>query len=562
MENALKERLAEAYRVHQSGDTDRARRLYREILSLDPQQADANNLMGVLCLQCKEPVKAIRHIKRALQTAPREARSYANLGIAFKDLGRMQESADAFAEAVRLEPDNGEFLSSHGNALRLAGTPGKAVTVLESALRKASGNPGLRHNLALAQNDMGVLLNRNGDPAKAIVHFRRALELNPDHPQALLNLGLTLEQVGETEGAERHYQAAIRVEPTLADAHFQLAHLRGRKASATEIEAMKQRAQRPETPLSDRVKLAYALGLALESTGDYHAAFQHMEQAHRLQSSRLRYDPAAETLHFQRVQELFSRERLEQGPFGSDDSRPVFICGMPRSGTNLTEQILSSHPDVYGAGETTALAHAANALSTAPQRPFPEGLQSLRPDALRHAAERYLGELTRPAGTAERVTDTTPMNFLLIGFAAQLFPRARFIVCMREPMDNCLSLFRQMLTGGNEYSHQLEHLGGYYRLHAQLVSHWQDMLPTRLLVSRYEDLVLEQEQEVRRLLEFCKLPFDPACLAHHENRRVVRSPNASQVRQPVYSSSIGAWKNYEKELEPLHSALGTQPTLL
>ena len=390
MENDLKERLAEAYRVHRSGDADQARRLYREILSLDPQQPDANNLMGLLCLQCKEPVKAIRHIKRALQSAPGEARSYANLGVAYKDLGRMQEAADAFSEAVRLQPDNDEYLSSHGNALRLAGNPMKAVTVLEAALRKFSGNPGLCHNLALAQNDAGAVLNRSGEPAEAIVHFQRALELKPDHAQALLNLGLTLEQVGEAEGAEHHYRAAIRAKPDLADAHFQLAHLRGRKASADEINTMKKLADGPGTPLNDRIKLAFALGIALESTQDYHAAFQHMEHAHRLQSSRVRYDPAAERKRFRRIKELFTQERLEQGPFGSEDSRLIFICGMPRSGTTLTEQVLSSHQDVFGAGDTTALARAANNLSTAPQLPFPAGLQSLRAETLQRVAESVL----------------------------------------------------------------------------------------------------------------------------------------------------------------------------
>lgn len=548
------QRLKAAFDAQQSGHFDEARDLCRDILSLDPHYPDANNLMGLLYIQSREPMKAVRHIKRALRADRENAQAHYNLGVAYKDLERMPEAAKAFAEAALLDDDKTEYQSSLGNALRLSGQHAEAVQILERAVRKASGNQGLRLNLALAQNDLGTTLIRKGDTQQAVRHFLRAIELEPGHAQAYMNLGLTLEQLGELENASRNYKAAIKAQPGFADAHFQLAHLRTHRSSKSEISAMKRLLEKPGTDRKDKLHLAYGLGFALESAERYPEAFSYMTQAHRLQDDRSSFDIGAASKRFDKIQHIFSKERLAKPEAsGLPDERPVFIVGMPRSGTTLAEQVLASHPSVHGKGEFMALARATRLVS--PRQPYPVGLEQLSKDQLDAAAEAYLHELTAGAGDALRVTDTTPMNFLLTGFASMMLPGARFVFCTRDPMDNCLSVYRQMLTGANEFTHTLENLGAYYRLHRDLLNHWESALPGRVFRLQYEDLIRDNENQVGKVLEFCGLPFDDRCLKFYETDRVVRSPSAAQVRQPVYDTSIGAWKHYEKELGPLMEAL-------
>jgi hypothetical protein len=229
---------------------------------------------------------------------------------------------------------------------------------------------------------------------------------------------------------------------------------------------------------------------------------------------------------------------------------------MPRSGTTLVEQILASHPHVSATGEQTILARLAGALAAETGIHFPACLLKANQEWLADAAAQYKETVLASSGEASRVTDTTPMNYLYLGLAAMLFPQARIVLCVRDPLDNCLSIYRQPLTGPHAYAHNLETLGQFYALHTQLARHWQEALQPCLLVLRYEDLVDKPEQMTRSLLEHCGLPFDPACLAFHETDRHVRSPSASQVRQPLYGSSVGAWRNYEQHLTPLKEALG------
>jgi Flp pilus assembly protein TadD len=554
MAEQLTRKLQEAFEAHRSGRRDEARRVYQDVLSDHPHDPDANNLMGLLCIEEKKPVRALRYIRRALAVDSGNAQSHYNLGIAMRDLDRMAEAAEAFAAAVTLDPENIEFRSSLGNALRLSGNYPESVRVLETAYRKASGNKNLRRNLALAQNDLGASLIRDGDPAQAMRHFERAIELEPLHAEAHINIGLTLEQLGDFENAARHYAAAIRARPDFADAHFQLAHLRTHRSTPAEIEAMTRLVDSPRTRHADRARLAHGLGFALESAENYAKAFSYMSLAHEIERKRSPFDLEAAATAFKAIRRVFDRDRLAEAGQRSGDDRPVLIAGMPRSGTTLTEQILASHPEVLGMGEMMALSKIARSLAS--PRPFPEGLETLGKEQILGASDAYLESLTRDAQGQTRITDTTPMNFLLIGLAAILLPSARFVICMRDPMDNCLSIFRQMLTGANEFAHRLEDLGAYYRLHFDLVRHWKELLDKRVFCLQYEHLVEDSEAQIRRLLDFCDLPFDSRCLAFHESRRRVRSPSAAHVRQPIYADSIGAWRRYEKELAPLRAALG------
>ena len=529
-----------------------AEREYARLLAIDPEQPDVLNLMGLVCIQTGRPDAAESHILRALRSDPDNPQSYYNLGMACANRQQFGNAATHFGRAAKLQPGNPEPLSSQGNALRLAGQPERAVRVLQAALRIDPQHQGVRQNLGLALNDWGASLNRAGDTTAAMERFREALRVWPRQPQAEMNLGLTLEQLGEPEQAAERYQAAILARPDFADPHFHLAHLRAHRSSSAEIEAMRRLLERSDTGHDDRIKLAFGLGFALESAGDYPAAFRYMHEGHRLQARNSKFSLQQENRRFEDIKRALPERRLAilQGN-GVADERPVFVAGLPRSGTTLTEQVLASHSQVSGRGESTALMQAAARLGY----PLNGNADCLDAAPLKREAAAVLDQLTREAGQARRVIDTTPMNFPYLGLAAAMLPGALFINCLRDPMDNGLSIFRQYLTGPRGFEHDLRDLGGYYNLHLDLLRHWQALLGKRIYVLRYEHLVNDPETEIQRLLAFLDLPFDERCLTFHQTRRLVRSPSAAQVRQPLYASSIGAWRRYAESLQPLADAL-------
>jgi len=543
--------LQKAWSLHQAGQLAAAQQEYQRLLRFQPDQPDVLNLMGLLCIQDGRPSDAEPYILKALQADPDNPQSHYNLGIACANCRRFAEAARQFGRAAELQPGNVEALSSQGNALRLAGQPEAALNVLKAALGIDPRHAGARQNLALALNDAGAGRIRAGDTAQAIDRFREALRISPQHAQAHLNLGLTLEQSGQLEQAASCYQAAIRARPDFVDPHFHLAHLRSHRSSSAEIDAMRKLIERSDCTREDRAKLAFGLGFALESVGDFKAAFEAMSEGHRLQSLDSGFSLQHEAQRFRDVKLAFPADHPALKAAGADGERAIFITGLPRSGTTLAEQVLASHPLVEGRGESTALMLLAKRLG------WPFGGDPARLDVarLRDEGAEFLGRLTHESRAGRRVVDTTPMNFPYLGLATLMLPGARFVHCLRDPMDNGLSIFRQYLTGPRGFEHDLRDLGGFYRLHLDLTDHWQTVLGDRLYLLRYERLVKDPEAEIRRILKFLDLSFDERCLDFHQTDRVVRSPSAGQVRQPLYASSIGAWKRYAEFLQPLADAL-------
>ena len=583
-EQRFANRLRQAWDQHQAGQLVDAGRVYRELLTEAPDDPDLNNLAVLLQLQTGQPGLAEKLIRRALQTEPGNPQSHYNLGMACKDQHKWEEAAKAFQACVDLAPDNAEAMNSLGNALRLSGQPEEALDWLECALALQPGHPAVLLNLGMLHNqlgshgeaegflsqlvavqprnaevwnDLGVARSKLGKPEEALKAYREATRASRDFSLAWLNRGQLEEQLGQLDAAAKSFLQAISSDPALIDAHFHLAHLRSHRSTPKEIDALETLWSQGGLDPTQASRLAYALGFAHESNGDHDRAFHYMSEAHGLLGKRHRFDLES---HREAVLDNIALCTTENLAAWSDaesrDERPVLICGMPRSGTTLVEQILASHPQVLAIGEQTILARLAGELSAETGIHFPACLPNASQEWLADAARQYEETVLAPSGDAPRVTDTTPMNYLYLGLIAMLYPKARIVLCMRDPMDNCLSIYRQPLTGPHAYAHDLRTLGHFYALHTQLARHWQEIFHSRLLVLRYEELVDNSEQVTRGLLEHCGLPFDPACLAFHETDRQVRSPSASQVRQPLYNSAVGAWRNYEQHLGPLKAALG------
>lgn len=305
--------------------------------------------------------------------------------------------------------------------------------------------------------------------------------------------------------------------------------------------------------------LHFSLGKVRDDLGEYTRAFEHYLEANRLKRAGIEYDEARQARFFRDFIRYCNAEFLRaHAGTGAASELPVFIVGMSRSGTTLVEQILGSHPEVHGAGELHFLRRCLRVElgPTDSDDELPARLASLDAAGLRRVGERYAAALAELAPAARRITDKLPGNMALVGLIHLTLPRARIIHCVREPLDTCVSCFSKLFTTGHAFSYDLRELGRFYRLYQELMHHWQTVLPLgRMLEVRYEDVVADMEGQARRLLEFCGLPWNAACLRFHENRRTVRTASLAQVRQPIYSGSVGRWRRYEKYLAPLQEAL-------
>ena len=306
------------------------------------------------------------------------------------------------------------------------------------------------------------------------------------------------------------------------------------------------------------VGLSYIAGQIAEAAGDYDEAFGHFAGAKKLSATV--FDMASEKQAFGTLKRVFTTSFFEQRKkFGSKSTRPIFVVGMPRSGTTLTEQVISRHPQAAAAGELGDMSRIAGSLGfeKGDAKIFIQRLSKLRPADVDALAKRYLAVLDRVSDTAQMVIDKMPHNFLHLGLIALLFPNARIIHCRRDPLDNCVSCFTTQLKDQlHSYAIDLGTLGEYYREYVSLMAHWREVLPVPIYELDYEQLIESPERETRRLIDFVGLPWDPACLSPHESGQAVRTLSRMQVRQPIYRTSVGRWRHYEKHLAPLKAALG------
>jgi hypothetical protein len=354
----------------------------------------------------------------------------------------------------------------------------------------------------------------------------------------------------------------VALQPECAQAYFFLARDSGHWLSAADVARIEEALRRQTLPLRDRVNFHFALACLRDRAGDFDAAFRHCDLGNAakrelFQRQGAAFQPEAHARFVDRLMAVFTPEYFQRTPsHGSPSDLPVFIVGMPRSGTTLVEQILASHPAVHGAGE---IRHLQQFVAELPGRlgsaaPYPECLDHLDEETSRRLAEQYLEGLRQLGGDRARVTDKVPVNFHQLGLIVTLFPRAQILHCLRDSHDVCWSCYFQNFRDV-PFSCDLRVLGAYYRRYEELMAHWRKVLPVPILDVRYEELVRDLEKGCREILDFCRLPWDGACLSFHRTRRMVRTASNLQVRQPVYTGSVGYWRNYATHLDPLLDAL-------
>ena len=558
----------------------------QKAVELLPDDAEAHGtLAGLLCARGQLELAAVMG-RRAVQINPGFAEGYNNLGMILKELGNIEESVLCYRRAIELKPDIPETSNNLGVVLQEQGHHQEAVSCFRKALL-------VKPEFSEAHNNLGLSLKELGDLQGALASCNRALEINPRFAKAFCNQGLILRELGRFGDEEQAYQQALTIDPDCVEAivnqgrwllsngrmddaerSFRRAiQLRPGSLEARVLLAQSRKARPGDEnftalsgwtdsgrPLSSvmSVSLHYALGKCFDDMGDFDNAFMHFMQGATLMRSTLEYDADQTSRRFDDIIRVFSPAAIERlKGAGNPSDLPIFVLGMPRSGTTLVERIIASHPQVHGAGELPDLARIVQRDEAGAAALYPENVEKIDRSVLARWASEYVAILRRRAPESVRITDKMPANFLFIGLLHVMLPNARIIHVRRDPVDTCLSCFIQHFTSGQDYSYDLVELGRYYADYTRLMHHWRDVLPAEAMLEiQYEDLVSHQETEARRLIGFCGLDWDDACMRFHLGNQAIHTASVTQVRQPIYTSSVKRWKNYEKHLAPLLTGLG------
>jgi tetratricopeptide (TPR) repeat protein len=546
---------------------------YSRALALKPGCAVTHHNKGNALLGLERFEDAAASYSRALALNPDLAEAHSNLGNALRSLGRLDQAAASYRRALALKP---QFAVAHSNLSDTLCDLGQIAEAAASAGRAIEIEP----ELAVAHNSSGNASMALGKPEAAAASYRRALALKPGFTAAHINLGLVLRQLGRTAEAEASCRAVLETNPGAAAAVVLLAELcadRGQFAEAEELfrhataidpkspeawagiaqlrkmtvgdaawAAQAQRLAEQPLPPRDEIHLRFAIGKYLDDVREFEDAFANFRRAHELKKRYgERYDRQRMTRGVDRVIHSYDRDRARRPRADANlSARPVFVVGMPRSGTSLAEQILASHPAVFGAGELPFWSSASNESFARSGEPDRDIHPELAADYLRLVEKLSSGE--------SRVVDKMPANFLSLGLIHEALPNARIIHMRRNPIDTCLSIYFQHFRSAHSYADELDDLAHYYLEYSRLMKHWREALPEDVLLEvPYESLVDDPEGWSRKMLQFVGLPWEPRCLDFHRAQRSVMTASKWQVRQKINRSSVERWRNYEKFIGPL-----------
>jgi tetratricopeptide (TPR) repeat protein len=550
---------ARALLADAQGDVAQTIAAMQRACELAPAAIDLRFQLACLLAASSDFVNAIPHFQYVLENEPQLTEAWYLFGVALMRLNRDTEALPLLREAYRRTPDQLRVLRALAELEFRSGFPADARPLWQ-ALYKAAPD-----DLSICLKS-GEILSRLGFHEEALVHYRDAMQLHPDSPDLWMVVAQVEEDRGERTAAEAAYRKALELQPDWAFPLAGLLAMQRGKASPELIEQAERLLRSPALSDADRAMLGYALGKIHDGRGEYSTA---MACWHDANAARRRMvgesDPATLQQRVERVMQIFSRDYFaERGLRGSDDSRPLFIVGMPRSGTTLTEQIIAAHPQAFGCGELPEIAlitrHLLSAQSAAPQAvpEWPDSVLRLDQPTLDSAISRYLQACTRHApDTAMCLVDKAPLNFLYLGLIAIMFPQARVIWCRRDPRDIAVSIYSENFALDERLCTRLDGIGHYIRLQEQLMRHWQSVLPLPILELEYESLASAPEPQARRVIDFAGLEWDPACLDSHHHGRSTQTPSRWQVKEPVHTRSISRWRNYAESLSPFLAALQT-----
>lgn len=533
-------------------DQESAIKYYRKVLKAAPHHLESINNLGAVLTETEQPEESVKILLQAIKLNPNYAEAHCNIATAFLGLEQLDKAAIGFSRALELKPDYPEAYQGLAKLQQEQKNLAEAEAMANKALALAPEKAEV-HSL------LGGIFTEAGYPDKAEKAYARAMELDPNLLSTYLGKGHLLMEQGKMDEAEASFQHALSLDGTNLGARLSLAQVKKVGEGDENMAALINEAEKLDTMLETKaLPLHFALGKCYDDTKQYDRAFPHYLEGCRLKRKRTSYDPADNDLASRNIREFFSREFIEGLRGEACPSRlPIFVLGMPRSGTTLTEQILASHPLVHGAGELPDLLELASHPKEGAVEGYPLSLQGITRQDLQAMGEEYVIGLQTRNLESQRITDKMPANFNCLGLIHLILPNAKIVHVRRNPVDTCLSGFTRLFNKSQHHSYDLAEIGHYYRNYAKIMAHWREVLPADAFYEiQYEELVADYENQARALLDYSGLEWHDDCLDFHKTERNIRTASVTQVRQPIYRSSVERWRKYEKHLGPLLEALG------
>ena len=555
---ALKADFPDAWRtladhLSAAGDAEGADRAYAQHIrysTRDPRLLDA----GVALAENQIPV-AEALLREHLKQHPTDVAAIRMFAEVAARLGRYADAEVLLERCLELAPSFQGARHNYAYVLHRQNKLSQSLQQLERLLSGDPRNPGYR-------NLQAAVLARAGEYDRALKIYAEVVKEYPRNAKVWLSYGHALKTAGQQGECVTTYRRAIELSPQLGEAYWSLANLKTFRFGEQDVALMQEQLRRDNLSAEDRFHFHFSLGKAFEDARDYGKSFEHYDQGNALRRAMIHYDADDNSQQVRRSKQLLTREFFAaRASWGSQAPDPIFIVGLPRAGSTLLEQILSSHPLVEGTMELPDIIDMARSLGGGRARgaesKYPEILAEMSADELRALGDQYIAN-TRIQRKSEApfFIDKMPNNFAHIGLIQLILPRAKVIDARRHPMGCCFSGFKQHFARGQHFTYGLEDIGRYYRDYVELMAHFDAVLPGRVHRVIYETMVDDTETEVRRLLDYCGLPFDERCLRFYENDRAVRTASSEQVRRPIYRDGVDHWQHYEAWLEPLQRALG------
>ena len=538
------------FNLYSNGEFYKAVDLVKGLNAKYPNQPLLFNLIGACYKELGELSGAAKMFEIATSLSPNYAEAHFNLGVIYQDLDQKDKAVLSYKRAIEITPN---YPSAHNNL----GNIYKELGEIESAIESLEWAIAYKHDYAEAHNNLGNALNESGRTVDAIASFKKALNFNPTYARAMFNLSLALKDIGKKEDYFELIEKTVKLKPSWSDAQLHLSRVKKYKSNDPHIAELHSFLSEAELPLKDQINFNFTLAKVYEDIEDHENQFKFLNQANQLRKEESEYLPEKDQTLFLNIKETFEYPPipLRKSDIKSSKIRPIFILGMPRSGTSLVHQIISNHHKVHGAGELTKL----NKFVTPFLKDYKNNNSPISKNDLISIRRNYLNELSNLNVDESIIVDKMPLNFRYIGFILTAFPDAKIIHMNRDPMAVCWSIYKYYFPG-NTYSYDQKDIAAYYLLYENLMSFWKKLFPDKIYDLCYEDLTLNQKVETQELLKYCDLEWDENCLNFHKNTTAVKTTSAIQVKQKMYKGSSEAWKKYEPYLQPLINGLNYKKT--
>ena len=528
------------------GELQKAVESYQKAILLKPGFADFHYNLGNTLKEIGHFKEAVKSYKNVLKILPDNYSALFNLGASFQELEKLDDAAEAYEKSIKSEPNKIEAKINLGFVCHKMDQLDDAIFQYEQVLMIDPEN-------IEALNNLGVIYRELDQIDESINFYKKALLSNPKYSQAYYNLGFAYQDLGDREEAIKHYEKAVEINNHSWSYH-NLSYLKSYKVDDPQIKEMESLLDNKNLPKLDQIHLNLALAQVNENLGNQEDFIKFLNKGNALRKKQLNYSTSnSERLHLN-IKEMFaSPVDIINNTESSSEISPIFIVGMPRSGTSLLEQILSSHHEVYGAGELEKITKLAKPIINN----FSEGeINNLEEQALLYLRNEYLDNLLRFRTDASVITDKLPLNFQYIGFILAALPESKIVHIKRDSIATCWSNYKHFFTSKeNGYSHNFDDIVAFYKSYVDLMDFWHKKFPNKIYDISYEELTLNQEKESRKLLNYCDLDWDENCLNFYENNRAVKTPSALQVRKKIYQNSSNDWKKHKKFLQPLIKGL-------